>query len=279
MLPQEVMIERVRAVCREDERLVAAMMYGSFAQGEGDEFSDIEFVLFFRDEVLEDVDGEEWIARIAPVGLYFVNEFGNATAIFENLVRGEFHFDGESDLSRIDESLRDTDWLPSLERALALDRTGELSRRLRTVVGPPPERDTPEGVRFLCNSFVNWFLFGLNALARGEPARALELLGFSRRYLLRMVRIPEGTTAHWPTPSRLEEDVSKAVYARYASCTAVLDEGALWEAYSSAWFWGKELMASVAAVHGVALPTALLERIDRRLAQTRRARDAVGSGG
>ena len=30
------MIERTRRVCREDERLAAAMMYGSFAQGEGD---------------------------------------------------------------------------------------------------------------------------------------------------------------------------------------------------------------------------------------------------
>src|SRR5215213_10644841 len=35
MLQQEAMIERTRRVCREDERLVAAMMYGSFAQGGG----------------------------------------------------------------------------------------------------------------------------------------------------------------------------------------------------------------------------------------------------
>jgi hypothetical protein len=40
MLQQEAMIERTRRVCREDERLAAAMMYGSFAQGEGDGFSD-----------------------------------------------------------------------------------------------------------------------------------------------------------------------------------------------------------------------------------------------
>jgi hypothetical protein len=40
MLQQEAMIERTRSVCREDERLAAAMMYGSFAQGEGDGFSE-----------------------------------------------------------------------------------------------------------------------------------------------------------------------------------------------------------------------------------------------
>jgi predicted nucleotidyltransferase len=89
MLQQEAMIERTRSVCREDDRLVAAMMYGSFAQGEGDGFSDIEFILFFRDDVLEGLYQEEWVSRVSPVGLYFVNEYGNGTAIFENLVRGE----------------------------------------------------------------------------------------------------------------------------------------------------------------------------------------------
>ncbi len=32
MLVQEAMIERVRQLCRDDERLAAAMMHGSFAQ-------------------------------------------------------------------------------------------------------------------------------------------------------------------------------------------------------------------------------------------------------
>src|SRR5918993_3290551 len=67
MLQQEAMIERTRRVRREDERLAAAMMYGSFAQGEGDGFSDIEFILFFRDEELEGLDQEEWVSRISPV--------------------------------------------------------------------------------------------------------------------------------------------------------------------------------------------------------------------
>jgi lincosamide nucleotidyltransferase len=143
MLQQEAMIERVRYLCRLDERLEAAMMYGSFAQFEGDEFSDIEFILFFYDEVLGDVNQEEWVTRIAPVELYFVNEYGNGTAIFENLIRGEFHFDRASDIQKIDESWRETDWFPSLETALVLDRTGELTCRLRSIVGPALAQGTP----------------------------------------------------------------------------------------------------------------------------------------
>src|SRR5215210_4884129 len=193
MLQQEAMIERTRSVCREDERLAAAMMYGSFAQGEGDGFSDIEFILFFRDEELEGLDQEEWVSRISPVGLYFVNEYGNGTAIFENLVRGEFHFDRASDIERVvGESMRDADWLPSLEDTLILDRTGELAPRLRGIVGPPPERDTPGQIRFVCDCFVNWFVFGANLFARGEMARSLDLLGIVRDRLLQMVRVLEG---------------------------------------------------------------------------------------
>ena len=62
-LLQEVMIERVRELCHEEDRLVAAMMYGSFAQGEGDEFPDIEFILFFDDYALKSVDQEGWVSR------------------------------------------------------------------------------------------------------------------------------------------------------------------------------------------------------------------------
>jgi lincosamide nucleotidyltransferase len=270
MLQQEAMIERTRRVCREDERLAAAMMYGSFAQGEGDGFSDIEFILFFRDEELEGLDQEEWVSRISPVGLYFVNEYGNGTAIFQNLVRGEFHFDRASDIERVvGESMRDADWLPSLEDTLILDRTGELGPRLREIVGPPPERDTPGQIRFVCYCFVNWFVFGSNLFARGELARSLDLLGIVRDRLLQMVRVQEMSTLHWFNSAKfLETEISQTSYARYAACTARLDRDELRQAYLSAWEWGRELMASLAERHGVAPPTALLVRLDRRFAET-----------
>jgi lincosamide nucleotidyltransferase B/F len=271
ILPQEAMIERVRRICRLDEHLVAAMMYGSFIQSEGDEYSDIEFVFFVKEDAL--IDQKKWVAQIAPVELYFINEFGVGTAIFDNLVRGEFHFDKASDIKKVDESWRRTDWLPSLDVTLVLDRTGELTRRLKMVVGSPLDRDTPEQAQFLCRGFFNWFLFGLNLLARGELARALDYLGSVQRYLLWMVRLLERTMTHWPTPSKaLERDISEAAYARYAACTACLDEETLWSAYLSAWGWGKEMTLSLAERHDVVLPSTLYGRLDRRLTAARRLR-------
>ena len=268
MLQQEAMIERVRRVCREDERLVAALMYGSFAQGEGDGLSDIEFILFFEDDALEGLDQEEWVARISPVELYFVNEYGNGTAIFDNLVRGEFHFDRASDVARIDESWKDTDWLPTLEDTLVLDRTGELARRLELIVGPPPNRNTPERARSVCKCFVNWLLFGSNLVARGELARALNLLGIVQDQLLYMVRMLEGSTERWFNPAKLlEENISPDAYARYAACTARLDREDLQRAYLSAWGWGKEMVAALSERHGTLVPATLLQKLDRRFAE------------
>jgi lincosamide nucleotidyltransferase len=196
------------------------------------------------------------VSRISPLGLYSVNEYGNGTAIFENLVRGEFHFDGASDIqSVVGESMKDADWLPSLEDTLVLDRTGELTGRLRKVVGPPPERDEPGQIRFVCDCFVNWFVFGVNLFARRELARSLELLGIVQDRLLQMVRVLEGSTLHWLNSSKfLEREISATSYARYAVCTARLDRDELRDAYLSAWEWGRALMSSLAERHDATVP-------------------------
>ena len=68
------MIERVKAQCETDPRVVAALMYGSFTRGEGDQFSDVEFCIFLQDEALGAFDAPEWLARIAPLSAVVRNE-------------------------------------------------------------------------------------------------------------------------------------------------------------------------------------------------------------
>src|SRR5919205_2239592 len=91
-LHQWDLIERTRALCQKDSRLVAALMYGSFVKGEGDQFSDIEFWLFVADEHLAQLSIEHWINQIEPTHLIVTNEYGTQVAVFTSLVRGEFHF-------------------------------------------------------------------------------------------------------------------------------------------------------------------------------------------
>jgi lincosamide nucleotidyltransferase B/F len=264
MLLQEAMIERVRELCHRDERLVSALMYGSFAIGEGDRFSDIEFYLFFAEEASEGLREEAWVAQIAPLYLYYVNEFGNATAIFENLVRGEFHFEAVSDVGLVD--AWESAWFPTLESGVLLDKSGELTRRVSRLVRRRPEIDTPERALFLCRSLMNWTLMGANLLQRGEYARAEAFLTLVHGHLLQAMRLVEGKSANWLSPTRrLEEDASATSYERYKECTAALEAEQLLRAYASTWEWGRELMGELAARHALTLPEALLDKLDRRL--------------
>ena len=128
MLEQVTMIEKVREVCEQDERVMGALMYGSFALGQGDRFSDIEFYLFFQDRVLDEVDEEAWVAQIAPVELYYTNEFGNGTAVFENLVRGEFRFEKASNIDLVEWEMKR--WLALLRNSAILE--GPLDRLVRS---------------------------------------------------------------------------------------------------------------------------------------------------
>lgn len=265
MLLQKTMIERVRELCRNDPRISAAFMFGSFAIGEGDEFSDIEFALFFSDESLPAVDQQEWVSRIEPVELYFQDDFGHHTAIFANMVRGEFHFMPASGIPVV-ESWQGYGWFPSPESTILVDRTGELERYLRPMIGGPPERDTAGTVRSVSCNFINLTLFGVNLLGRGENARAWAMLSQLHGNLLKLVRLSERTTAHWPTPSRgLENDLSAAAYERYRSCTADLDPASLRRAYRETWRWGCELMMAAARSHDVSLPENILEALKGRL--------------
>lgn len=255
MHPQHQMIGRVRELCAADDRLDAAMMYGSFTYGEADRYSDIEFLFFFKDEAFEQVDPRAWLAQIAPVQMLYVNEFGIHVAVFDNLVRGEFHFHRASEVT-IGDAWRGVLTFPRLDATLIVDKSGALTPYLEAIIGPPPERATPDAAQKLIYGFINWMLFGFNVLRRGERARAHEILNIVHRHLLHMVRLVAGATDHWLTPSRLlEQDLPPEVYARFATCIPHgLTPEAMRRAYFKAWAWGGELMLLLRGRFAVEVP-------------------------
>jgi lincosamide nucleotidyltransferase len=213
------MIERLRTACRDDLRVIAATLYGSFVTGEADAYSDIEAALYFVPEALATLDRQAWVAQIAPVELFFADDFGHYTAIFANLVRGEFHFHAADRIPEV-AGWRGSAWFPSVEAAVLVDRTGDC-RQIDGLENAPPDRDPPEMAARLAANFANGVLFGSQVLARGEAARSLEVLVFTLRYLEWLARLVEGNVAHWPTPSRRwERDLSAEAQARFIDCTA-----------------------------------------------------------
>lgn len=259
---QQGMIERLREVCREDERVVSALMFGSFAVGEGDAFSDIEFAVFIRDEVFDAFPQRAWLEAVSPVAAYFMDDFGHHTALFENGVRGEFHFMRASEVPVV-ESWQGHGWFPSLEAAVLLDRTGDLSHHASVLVGGPPARGGAAVVNGLALNLLNLMLLGVNLLNRGESARAWALLGRAHEYLLKLIRLSEGTTDHWPTPSRaLERDLSAAEYERYLTCTAGARLSELSSAYRESWKWSRELIDELGGPLDVGLPPSIVQRVE-----------------
>ncbi len=226
----------------------------------------MEFVLFFDDEVLEGLDRRSWVAQLAPVLLFTVNDFGTPNVVFEGLVRGEFHFHARSELEATLRGWQGAVWLPSVEAALICDKTGELAPLLAPLVGEAPPREDPATAQALVDNAANWFLFGLNVLERGEHARALDLLSFVQRQLLLLARLDEGRTERWYIPSRkLETELSPAAYRRFVACTAPLDEGGLWRAYRHAWCWLLDLLEALQGRYGVGLATPFVAGVEARL--------------
>ena len=262
---QQKMIERFREACHEDARIVAALMFGSFAIGEGDAFSDIEFAVFIQDGSFESFEQRSWLDAVSPVAAYFLDDFGHHTALFENGIRGEFHFMPKSDIPIIS-TWQGYGWFPSLDAAVLLDRSGELSQYASTLVGGPPIREGAPLVEGLALNLISLMLFGANLLNRGEYARAWALLSKAHENLLKLVRLHEGSTDHWPTPSRaLEKDLSAVAYNRYLACTASAESRALCAAYCESWKWSLELFKSVAEPLKIELPITVFGQIRKLL--------------
>ena len=142
-------------------------MYGSFAKGEGDAYSDIEFYLFFADEVFQTIQIDAWVAQVSPVALLLTNEFGTSVAIFENGVRGEFHFEPASRMAQI----RDWPAVPNVSSphaTLVLNRTGELAGHLAYWHDKPFKGLEPDSLQTVYDRLLNWLLLGLNVLERGR---------------------------------------------------------------------------------------------------------------
>lgn len=264
MLFQEELIGRVREKCATDEGLDAALMYGSFAAGEADEHSDIEFWLFFTPQRHAEIDPHSWCADIAPISYGLLNEFGTYVAFFPGLVRGEFHF------ATVDEIAGVAEWPArgaAVERMLMVDRRGALAPVLR---GLPqryvPPVDSPEIIAKYCDPFANWLVLAHHLAARGEDLRAWDALGHAQRHLLWMARLAEESTAHWLTPSRgAERELSAEMVAGLRAATSAASPQELTEALRAALELGRRLWPVIAARFGRDAPTALFAELDASL--------------
>jgi lincosamide nucleotidyltransferase len=241
MLLQRRLIERVVDLAHSDDRVEALLMYGAFAADEGDRYSDIEFYVYIDDCALRSFDEHSWLAELARVRLCYRNEYGVTTAVFDGLVRGEFHFAATSSIPELEQTTPAA-WVASIERCALYDRSGRVSEALARSIGCP-DRRSRESVEFLAASVANWALMVDNLRRRGEHARALDFLYRQvHPHLLRLARVAEDKTGNWLSPTRrLERELGPGGYRRFRECTAALEPTDIHRALRRAWQWFLEL--------------------------------------
>lgn len=225
----------VAAACRADERITAALTYGSVAQGGADAHSDAEFWIF----VATPLNVERWLREVLPEVMFITeNEFGAHVAVLPGLTRLEAHIVPASDVEVVRE------W-PSLsgpvEQMVIVDHDGRLTEILRSLPSNAPVEDAGA----VCGRFANWWLLGWNVLQRGELERAYDALGHARRQLLWMLRLRHDATQTWLTPSRRAESELPASAVRELAQTAPrgIDAYALRSGFEAAWRLGDRLWA------------------------------------
>ena len=259
--PQPQMIEKVRAMAAGDERLSAVLMYGSFIKGEGDQFSDIEFYLFFEREL----DHRQWVAGIRPVEMFFTNEHGTEVAVFDNLVRGEFHFLPAEEVGVV------KTWagLTSFEHAdqmILVDKKGALLSVLNSISRERPRHDGAESIRWLAESLINNILMTENLIQRGENAHAQQNFQFILKYLLWLIRLAGRADNHWESPTkRLEVELTREWYEDYIACVPTAEPDVLSACYRKSLTLARRLFQDLGVPADL---RRLLDRLMERMSQT-----------
>lgn len=232
-------IHRLRGAVRADPRITAALLYGSWTTGEADEHSDIEAYVFLTPD--QELDPRAFAEPIAPVRLCHTNMFGVHSIIFDDLMRGEFHFGPADDIDKV-ASWQGMIHLPDPERAVLVDRDGRLTRAARKLTRVTP--DPVKTAQLKADELANWTLMVSHLLARGEAARAAFFLNsIVSPHQLQLLRLLHESTDNWLTPSRaLESDLPSHV-ERHAATTTRAELTAVTDAARESWAWSRELVA------------------------------------
>ncbi|WP_044060051.1 aminoglycoside 6-adenylyltransferase [Proteiniphilum acetatigenes] len=220
-MEQLQMIDTVKSIAQKDENVSAVLMYGPFTKGEGDWYSDIEFYIFLKEK--ETFPAEDWVSQIHPVAMYFTNEYGSEVAVFENMIRGEFHFLTMDEI-KIIKSWEGFVAFSDFDKMKLVDKDGLLADTLHQIKIKSPDRATNDNILWLSQSLLNVLLTTNNLIKREEFAHAYHSLVIVQKYLLWLIRIATNQTRHWESPTKsLEKDIDKGWYSEFKRTTSDLD--------------------------------------------------------
>jgi lincosamide nucleotidyltransferase len=240
----------IKDTLRADDRVVAALAYGSRVKGDDDAHSDVEYWIVAEG----DWTVEGLVQSIEPPLSLCLNEYGSEVAILPGLVRGEFHAIRPDELHLI------AGWpqrgAPVARMVIKDDSAGRLAATLASL---PEQIPLPASAASVCERFANWLVMAWHLLQRGERERGRLVLQLAREALLAMARLRYGATQHWLSQeTRFEIELPAHFVVRLRQVTDH-DLAGLWSV-------GRQLWLELADREGFALPSGLVAEIDGTMA-------------
>jgi predicted nucleotidyltransferase len=242
-------ISRFVDVCSADDRIVAALLRGSRARAEADEYSDLDLCVITRDEAFENVmaEREVFVRQLGePV---FIEDFGLDRIVFFILADGtecELVFGREGALAEVGlgpfkELIDKRGILDGAEFPFAKLDPDERHEQLRQV--------------------LNWFWHDLShfmaAFGRGELWWACGQLEALRRYCVNLLRIEHGAEAQDEAYEKLEKAVPPSELAALQPTFCPMERDAMLKAALDIVSFFREHAPRVAGAYGSKYPEEL----------------------
>jgi len=254
-------VSRFVDACSADDRIIAALLYGSNAKSEADEYSDLDLCVITRDEAFENLiaEREAFIRQLGEP--LFIEDFGLDRIVFFILEDGtecELFFGRQGALEEIDvgpfEPLVDTlGVLPDAEFPFAIPGPEERRKRLREV--------------------LNWFWHDLShfmaAVGRGDLWWGYGQLEALRRYCVNLVRIEHGVQAQEEAYEKLEKAVPVSEVAALEPSFCPMDRDAMLRAALEIVMFFREHAPGVAEAYDCEYPAELERLMSDRLEHQR----------
>lgn len=260
----QVVMNRFVAACQADARVVAAILFGSYARGAADAYSDLDLGLITTDEAYEDfVAGREAFIRLLGEPL-LLEDFDLPDLVFCMFPDG-------------------------IEVELALGRESQFTHhhggpyrvlldkknRLAGAVFPwyqPAQAEQIETLRRL----VYWFWHDLShfiaAMGRGQLWWAYGQLGELRRYCVNLARLRHDFSGAADGYDKVEHAIPGEHLSSLQATCCPLEPGAMLQAALIIVRFYQELAPLLARTHGIAYPAELGQVMSDRLEKLCEAR-------
>ena len=255
------LIDRFVAACRDDDRVVAALLYGSRARGTADAYSDLDLGLVTTDASHDDlVASREAFVRSLGEAL-FVEDFddpGEVYAIYSDGAEAEIILSRESQPDRhggVSKVLLD-------KRGLFAGRT-----EVAEVAAAPDAVPRVEEIR----RQIHWFWHDVShfivAMGRGQLWWAYGQLDELRRYAVNLARLKQDPSVEAEGYWKVDGGAVAAEHLAALDVTVCPREReAMLRAAQAIVSLYRELAHALAELHGIPYPTELDRIMSERLA-------------